>query len=52
MRMLTKQGWSDVNGDIKHLDEIQLPRVGFSKILTELYESIKVESVSTGLLKP
>lgn len=52
MRMITGQGWSDINGDARHLDQIQLPRIEFSKILKELYESIKEESLSTGLLKP
>lgn len=51
MRMLTGQGWSDVNGDVNHLDQIQLPRVEFSKVLKELYESIKSESLAAGLLK-
>lgn len=53
MRMLTGQGWNDVtNGDVQHLDQIQLPRLEFSKTLKELYESIKTESLSKGLLKP
>ena len=52
MRMLTGQGWSDVNGDVRHLDQIQLPRVEFSNVLRELYESIKKESLAAGLLKP
>jgi putative hydrolase of HD superfamily len=51
MRMLTGQGWSDVNGDANHLDQIQLPRLEFSMILKELYESIKTESLAAGLLK-
>lgn len=52
MRMLTGQGWGDVDGDVAHLDKIQLPRVEVSKILKEMYESIKEESVEKGLLKP
>jgi len=52
MRMLTGQGWSDVDGDVQHLDHIQLPRLEFSFILKELYESIKDESLAAGLLKP
>lgn len=52
MRMVTGQGWGDVNGNVSRLDQIQLPRVGFSKTLKKLYESIKKEALSTGLLKP
>ncbi len=52
MRMLTGQGWSDVNGDVHHLDQIQSPRLEFSQIFKELYESIKTEALSKGLLKP
>ncbi|MEP7294470.1 MAG: HD domain-containing protein [Chloroflexota bacterium] len=52
MRMLTGQGWSDVNGDVSRLDTLQLPRLEFSTTFMELYESIKAESVASGLLKP
>ena len=52
MRLLTEQGWSDMNGDVALLDRLQLPRVGFSAVLSELYESIKREALEKGLLKP
>jgi putative hydrolases of HD superfamily len=52
MRLLTGQGWSDVNGDVQKLDALQLPRVGFSTVLSQFYEEIKAEAVSSGLLKP
>lgn len=51
MRLLTKQGWSDVGGDSTKLDQIQLPRLEFSKTLMSLYKSIKEEALRVGLLK-
>ena len=51
MRLVTKQGWADVDGSTKTLDEVQLPRVSFSKTLMALYEDIKSQAVVEGLLK-
>jgi putative hydrolases of HD superfamily len=52
MRLLTEQGWSDVNADVAKLDSLQLPRLDFSTTLRTLYDSIKTEAVDKGLLKP
>lgn len=51
MRLTTGQGWLDVNGDVAHLDHIQLARVEFSSTLLELYNSVKEEALEKGLLK-
>ncbi len=51
MRLLTGQGWSDVGGEVQKIDQIQLPRIGFSEVLKSLYESIKKEALFKDLLK-
>ncbi|HUB94058.1 MAG TPA: HD domain-containing protein, partial [Verrucomicrobiae bacterium] len=38
MRFTTGQGWTDVQGSVKTLDDVQLPRIGFSDTLTSMYE--------------
>jgi putative hydrolases of HD superfamily len=50
MRQLTGQGWSDVDASAADLDALQLPRVGVSATLTELYRSIRRDAVAAGLL--
>lgn len=52
MRMLTNQGWHEVNVDAPQLDRMQLPRIEFSEVLKALYDSIKAEAFAKGLLKP
>lgn len=50
MRYLTGQGWSDVGANADQLDKLQLPRVGKSKVLSELYQQIRSSAVNKGLL--
>ncbi|WP_369204712.1 HD family hydrolase [Streptomyces sp. PU-14G] len=52
MRLLTGQGWADVDADTAALDRLQLPRVSVSPTLTALYEEVKEAAVSRGLLAP
>ncbi|MBO8189746.1 HD domain-containing protein [Streptomyces spirodelae] len=52
MRLLTGQGWSDVDADTAALDRLQLPRVSASPTLTALYEEVKQAAVARGLLRP
>jgi putative hydrolase of HD superfamily len=52
MRYLTGQGWSDVGADAQMLDKLQLPRVGKSEILSELYQNIRNNAIKQGLLPP
>lgn len=49
-RVFTGQGWKDENLSEKDLDDIQLPRVQFSKVLTSLYEVLKEEAKTSGIL--
>jgi hypothetical protein len=41
-----------VNGDVEHLDKVQLPRIEFSTTLVGMYNSIKEEALKKGYLKP
>ncbi|MBO8192320.1 HD domain-containing protein [Streptomyces oryzae] len=52
MRLLTGQGWSDVDADAAALDRLQLPRVNVSPTLTALYEEVRQAAVNRGLLHP
>ncbi|GDY31618.1 HD domain-containing protein [Gandjariella thermophila] len=51
LRHLTGQGWSDVDAAAADLDALQLPRVGVSATLTELYHSIRRDAIAAGLLR-
>lgn len=50
MRLLTGQGWQDVDADAAALDRLQLPRVQVSETLTALYEEVRDAAVERGLL--
>lgn len=50
-RLVTGQGWFDVDGDVAKLDAIQLPRLSFSKTMISLYNQVKDEAVERGYLK-
>ena len=52
MRLLTGQGWSDVDADAAALDHLQLPRVGVSPTLKALYEEVREAAIARGLLRP
>ncbi|OGB59535.1 hypothetical protein A2Y27_03585 [candidate division CPR2 bacterium GWD1_39_7] len=49
-RLVSNQGWSDVKANIESLDEMQLPRIGFSKTLTKLYAKLKKEALDKELI--
>ncbi|UNS96472.1 HD domain-containing protein [Streptomyces tubbatahanensis] len=50
MRLLTGQGWADVDADAAALDRLQLPRVNVSPTLRALYEEVRQAAVARGLL--
>lgn len=52
MRLLTGQGWADVDADAAALDQLQLPRVSGSPTLTALYEEVREAALTQGLLRP
>jgi putative hydrolase of HD superfamily len=51
MRLLTGQGWADVGGTVERLDSLQIPRLGFSEVLSQFYADLKAEALASGLLK-
>ncbi len=50
-RVVTKQGWVTESHTEADLDNIQLPRVNFSKTLSSIYSLLKIEAKELGILK-
>lgn len=50
-RLVTKQGWVNEGHNEKDLDNIQLSKIEFSKVLKSIYIEIKKESFAKGLLQ-
>lgn len=50
-RVVTGQGWAKEGHNEKGLDKIQLPKIGFSKVLRELYKNLKKEAFEKKLLE-